>query len=168
MERVMAEISQKLLHGGMRNRDWFSDKLEKEKKTPNKGLMHSYSFWQKVFFCTSRKSITCWERCTSQWWPAQTGPWSWEEMPQRSRSRCRWSPRSHHGTAWSGTAQRRGEVIKCLHVHVCEGQHERETITHQLVVGDTGAGGIVEEPPGSTANSGSTDVSCWGKITVSV
>lgn len=32
MERVMAEISQKLLHGGMRIRDWFSDKLEKEKE----------------------------------------------------------------------------------------------------------------------------------------
>lgn len=32
MERVMAESSQKLLHGGMRSRDWFSDKLEKEKE----------------------------------------------------------------------------------------------------------------------------------------
>lgn len=30
MERVMAASSQKLLHGGMRTRDWFSDKLEKE------------------------------------------------------------------------------------------------------------------------------------------
>lgn len=27
MDRVMAESSQKLLHGGMRSRDWFSDKL---------------------------------------------------------------------------------------------------------------------------------------------
>jgi len=32
MERVMAESSQKLLHGGMRIRDWFSDKLEKRKR----------------------------------------------------------------------------------------------------------------------------------------
>lgn len=32
MERIMAESSQKLLHGGMRSRDWFSDKLEKGKK----------------------------------------------------------------------------------------------------------------------------------------
>lgn len=30
MDRVMAAISQKLLHGGIRNRDWFSDKLEKQ------------------------------------------------------------------------------------------------------------------------------------------
>lgn len=27
MDRVMAESSQKLLHGGIRSRDWFSDKL---------------------------------------------------------------------------------------------------------------------------------------------
>ena len=32
MERVMAAISHMLLHGGMRTRDWFSDKLEKDKK----------------------------------------------------------------------------------------------------------------------------------------
>lgn len=31
MERVMAASSQKLLHGGMRTRDWFSDKLQEEK-----------------------------------------------------------------------------------------------------------------------------------------
>lgn len=31
MDRVMAATSQKLLHGGMRTRDWFSDKLEKVK-----------------------------------------------------------------------------------------------------------------------------------------
>lgn len=30
MERVMAESSQKLLHGGMRMSDWFSDKLKNE------------------------------------------------------------------------------------------------------------------------------------------
>lgn len=28
MERVMAPTSQQLLQGGMRSRDWFSDKLE--------------------------------------------------------------------------------------------------------------------------------------------
>ena len=27
MDRVMADSSQKLLHGGIRSRDWFSDKL---------------------------------------------------------------------------------------------------------------------------------------------
>lgn len=31
MERLMAASSQKLLHGGMRTRDWFSDKLNEEK-----------------------------------------------------------------------------------------------------------------------------------------
>lgn len=30
MERVMAASSQKLLHGGMRTRDWFSDRLNEE------------------------------------------------------------------------------------------------------------------------------------------
>ncbi len=32
MDRVMAASSQKLLHGGMRTRDWFSDKLGKKTK----------------------------------------------------------------------------------------------------------------------------------------
>lgn len=32
MDRVIAESSQKLLHGGMRTRDWFSDKLEEEEE----------------------------------------------------------------------------------------------------------------------------------------
>lgn len=68
-----------------------------------------------VFFV---QRITCWERCTSQWWPAQTGPWSWEDKPQRSHSRRRQSPRSRRGTAWSGTAEGRGEVIQCLHLSI--------------------------------------------------
>lgn len=39
---------------------------------------------------------------------------------------------------------------------------------YQLVVGDTRASGVVEEPPGSTTHSGSTNVPCWGMVTASV
>ncbi len=42
----------------------------------------------------------------------------------------------------------------------CKTHYKPEQITYQLVVGDTGAGGIIQEPPGGTTNSGSTDISC--------
>lgn len=57
-------------------------------------------------------SLTCWGRCTSQWWPAQTGPWSWEEQPQTPHIQFQQSPRFHHGTAWSETEQQR-KGVKC-------------------------------------------------------
>jgi len=47
-------------------------------------------------------------------------------------------------------------VPMCVRVCVCLSMKG----THKLVVGDAGAGYIIEEPVDSTSNSGSADVSC--------
>lgn len=106
--------------------------------------------------------ITCWGHCTSQWWPAQTRPWSWERKPQRSHIPGQQSPRSHHGTAWSGTAQRRGDVTRHLWL-LNDKKIKWRIFTHQLVICDLRTGDIVHEPPSSASNSGGTDVSCLKK-----
>ena len=114
MERAMAISSQILTHGGMRSRDWFSDKLEKRTK---KNLINVYLEKNHTSHHLLWLNITCWERWTSQWWPAQTGPWSWERNAQRSSTRLRWSPHSQGSTAWSETVQRRGGLFSdCLQV----------------------------------------------------
>lgn len=55
---------------------------------------------------------------------------------------------------------REARLLIVLSQSVCKRQHGRGTNNYQLVVGDTRASLIVEEPPGSTTNSGSTNVSC--------
>lgn len=40
MERLMAPTSQQLLQGGMRSRDWFSDKLEEDSVAKVEGYVN--------------------------------------------------------------------------------------------------------------------------------
>ncbi len=36
-------------------------------------------FRDKLFlYCSALPILTCWGRCTSQWWLVQTAPWSWD------------------------------------------------------------------------------------------
>lgn len=94
-------------------------------------LLHEEtSFFKNYILLDHIQRSTCWEHCTSQWWPAQTGPWSWEEQPQRFHSPGLQSPRSPRGTAWSVTARIGSKISKCLHLCLVESNRkQRKSLT---------------------------------------
>lgn len=85
IERQMAPSSQTFSQGGIRSRDWFSDRLNRQNTAGDSVIQFAFCVWRN--FSTLWKSLTCSEHYTSQWWRAPTRPWSWGRV-----TRTRGSP----------------------------------------------------------------------------
>lgn len=72
----------------------------------------------------NRRQLTCWERWTFRWWPAQTGPWSWGSEIQTPHSLCSGTLGYPQYTAWSVSVERHRQgllcVCMCVFACVCE------------------------------------------------